>query len=417
MLTNRMSIFENKFPFILMLIIAKPIFDLTWKWHLFYVGSFYVNINRIIAFLVPILLIYIVLIRSALHNKKVEITSSIPVFCILFFSFLPLIHSFNFSTINETLRIFTIFTVFVFAKNLIGNEYIFHKYLKWITIISLLPTFVGYLQYFEVVPYVFYSDFGYEYIEFPRISGGYDHHTVYLGYILICLPSVIYLYANKRISFVYLLTWMALTLPMVALSISRISIVIILLQIIGYCFFWKRKMVKWVLLIGLPIIIVTYWTDIYYVFSAGRGIEFFTSFNHRIYFWEAYLESFMRKDFLIKLVGTGDPYLPALGFPWPHSDFLKFLYVFGILGLISIILLAIDLFSRMFRKLVIEHRGRIKHIYSSKYFLGITIVFTWLFFSVTTTPLNSTPFGWNFALILSYIYSEGVKQRYVREVC
>ena len=62
--------------FMLGLIILKPIFDLDWRWPLFYVGSIAIPFHRIVAFGVPAIITVFLILRLLL-NASVRINNNI----------------------------------------------------------------------------------------------------------------------------------------------------------------------------------------------------------------------------------------------------------------------------------------------------------------------------------------------------
>ena len=73
--------------FALWLIILKPIFDLGWKWPLFYVSSIPISFHRIVAFVVPAI-ITIVLISRLLLNRPISVNNNI--FAIIFLTLITI---------------------------------------------------------------------------------------------------------------------------------------------------------------------------------------------------------------------------------------------------------------------------------------------------------------------------------------
>lgn len=393
---------KKTIPFILILIILKPIFDFTWNWKfLNFLQA--INLNRIVSVLVPLLLLVMLNARLAFH-RKAKLVFSFPAIAILFISFLSLLYSFNFFTIEEVSRNFAVFIIYLLGVNLIDNDDVFYKYLNWIIIVSMLPTFIGYLQLLKIVPYTYWDYFGESFsIIIPRVSGGYRHPVQYLGYIIICLPCLFFLYVNKKISFKKFLIWIAFTLPMAALTLHRTAIFVILFQVVIYLFFWKKRIAKWILMLGIIVILAAYWDKIYNLITGGRDINSILTLRGRTYYWSVYLKSFINSDMVIKLIGYGHFYNSILGFADTHNDFLRFLYAHGIFGFGLFIMFIIELVSKICKKLVLCCKNRNFVMLSSKYFLGLIIVISWLIYNATTTPLISTSFGWNFALILTYI--------------
>ena len=400
--TNRGLSLRKHFSFILVIIILKPIIDFTWKLNIS--NTFQAaNINQIVSFILPMILISSIITKLGLHRKVIFIYS-FPTVAILFLSLVAILHSYNIFTIEETMRNISIFLIYILGLNLINNDEVFYKYISWIVLVSILPTLVGYLQLMNIVPYTYWDRLGEGYnIVISRVSGGYLHPTQYLGYIIICLPCILFMYANKKISSVKCLLWITLTLPIVIATFHRTAIIIILLQLLLFLILWKRKLVKWIMIIGTISFIIVYWGSIYNIFTGERGINSILTFRGRTFYWSIYMNSFWDGNIVNKLIGNGNSYSQLLGFADTHSDYLKFLYKYGIIGLLLFISFIYEIVEKILTKMIKCYKARKNELTSSKYYLGLIIVLSWLIYSTTTTPLHSTSFGWNFALIIAYI--------------
>ena len=94
--------------FTLGLIILKPIFDLDWRWPLFYIGSIPIQFHRVVAFVVPCI-ITIVLILRLFFMRYAKISFNIFAVWFLISITITLFLQININSIDEYIRTYNFF--------------------------------------------------------------------------------------------------------------------------------------------------------------------------------------------------------------------------------------------------------------------------------------------------------------------
>lgn len=388
---------KNILNFVLGLIVFKPIFDLDWRWPLFYAGSIPIPFHRIIAFIVPAIITVILLLRL-LMNTSVRLNNNIFAVIFLVSVTITLFLHIDLYSLDEYLRIYSFFIIFLVTPILIGSHQEFYRIAKFMISISLVPTFLSYLQTFGFLPFTYY-----DYLpiigQIGRASGGYYHPTGYLNYLLILIPLIIYLYMNKIVSKKFFWVWFLFTLPMVGRSLHRATILLVLFQLAVYIFFYKRGLFKYFITICFFILLAVYSQRIWQFINIGGAITE-AQFRGRNYIWTLYMNHFQNSDFSQHIFGLGSPMLPNERYE-PHSDWLRVLFNYGYSGFIlyvSFLLSAAFVFFTKF--LQIKRESRI----NSEALLGLILVLTIILYSITMEPLRYSSFGWICAFVLGYLY-------------
>jgi len=383
--------------FVLWLIILKPIFDLDWKWPLFYIGSIPIPFHRIVAFVVPVI-ITIVLILRLLLNSSIRLNNNIFTIIFLVSITITLFFQKNVYSIDEYVRSYSFFIIFLSVPFLIHSKQEFYKIAKLLILLFLIPTFLSYLQTFGFLPFTYYDTLpiiG----NIGRVSGGYHHPTGYLNYLLVLIPLSIYLYANKLIPKKFFWFWLIFTLPMVGRSLHRATIILVLFQLAVFIFFLRRTLFKYFMIVCFFTLLIIYFQDIWQFVNIGGAITE-GQFRGRSDIWPKYVSYFQNSDFSQRIFGFGSPKLSD-GFFDPHSDWLRIAFNYGYFGLIAYISFLFSIFLIFFTKLLkIKRKFRVQ----SETLIGLILVLTIVLYSITMEPLRYSSFSWGCALVLGYAY-------------
>ena len=186
---TKRNIFIN---IILGLIVFKQIFDLDWRWPLFFIGTTPVPFHQIVAILVPIMIIILASVKI-LSGNTIYVNDNKYLFFLFILVTFSTVVSISLNSLDEYLRILNFITIFLLFPTLLQDEKKFYQVVKFIFLVSIIPTLISYLQafnlmggtYFDVLPYIGVTG---------RTTGGYYHPTGYLNYIIVLIPLSIYLY-------------------------------------------------------------------------------------------------------------------------------------------------------------------------------------------------------------------------------
>ena len=179
---------------VLGLIILKPIFDLDWRWPLFYISSIAIPFHRIVAFIVPIILTVILLLKL-FSSHKIKINNNIFAILVLIWITFSFLLNLNIYSLDEYFRTYNFFIIFLAVPVLLNSKQEFLRAGKVMIPIFLIPTIFSYLQVLGIFPFS-YWDYLPVIGKIGRVSGGYYHPTGYLNYLVTLFPLVVYLFIN-----------------------------------------------------------------------------------------------------------------------------------------------------------------------------------------------------------------------------
>ncbi|TET09975.1 MAG: hypothetical protein E3J83_01280 [Candidatus Atribacteria bacterium] len=390
--------------FVLGLIIFKPIFDLDWRWPLFFIGTTPVPFHRIVAILVPIMIIILASVKT-LSGNTIYINNNKYLFFFLILVTISTIINASLNSLDEYFRILSFITIFLLFPILLQDVQKFYKVAKIIFLVSIIPTLISYFQAFNLISgsYIDYLP----YIgKIGRITGGYHHPTGYLNYILVLVPLAIYLYHKGVMSKIFFWPWVIFTIPMLIRSFHRATLIIIFLVLVFYILFNKKIWLKITSIIFFSILLAFSFNYIWAFINQGDALTGF-AFRGRENIWPIYIDHFQSSSFYQRIVGLGNPYLLS-GANEPHSDWLRILYNYGYLGIILYILFLVNVFIIFIRKLL---KIKKKNWVESEAFLGIILVIIIILYSITMEPLRYSSFSWIYALVLGFLYAKTCKHK------
>jgi len=388
---------------ILGLIILKPIFDLDWRWPLFYIGSIAIPFHRIVAFIVPVILTVILLLKL-FSSHKIKINNDIFAILVLNWITFPSLLNFNVYSLDEYFRTYNFFIIFLSVPVLLNSKKEFLKVGKVMMLISLIPTIFSYLQVLGIFPFSYW-----DYLpiigKIGRVSGGYRHPTGYLNYLVTLLPFLVYLFVNKAISKRFFWFWIFLTLPMIGRSFHRATIIIVLLQIFVFIFLMRKKLTKYFAIIFFIFMMIIFFRPIWSLINQGGAItqlKFRGRTGSEDYAWSKYSRYFIEFPFYQQLIGFGSPKLPDDSYD-PHSDWLRITFNYGWIGLIFyVFFLVFNVLIFLFKLL----KQKISSWINSPALIGLVLIMTIVLYSITMEPLRYSSFSWFCALVLGYVYRE-----------
>ena len=393
--------------FTLWLIILKPIFDLDWRWPLFYIGSIPIPFHRILAFIVPVMITTILVLRLFL-NMPVKVNNNFPAIMFLISITITLFFQKNLYTIDEYFRSYSFFIIFLSMPSLISSTEEFHKKVKMLVLISLVPTFLSYLQTFGFLPFTYYDVLpGIGII--GRVSGGYQHPTGYLNYLLVLIPLIIYLYLNNVISKRYFWFWLLFTLPMVGRSLHRATIIVILLQLGIFIFFLRRTWFKYFMIICSIFLLTISAQHIWQFINTGESITKGQFRGRGESIWPNYITHFGKSDFREQIFGFGSPKLEDGSYE-PHSDWLRIIFNYGYFGFSIYLLFLFHIFLVFFSKFLKTKR---EYKIYTKSLIGLILLFSIVLYSITMEPLRYSNFSWGASIVLGFVYMTIIKPKKV----
>ncbi|MFX0133940.1 MAG: O-antigen ligase family protein [Candidatus Hodarchaeota archaeon] len=387
---------------ILFFLIFAPLIDFTYLSR-FTAGPFVISPNRIFKVLPIVFFVFYYFMSS----RKVFIWKYM--FYFMVFSLLSTIIGlmpFFYQTVDMYIRLLSSF-IFIFWAGKIVQEDDIYSLLKYLTLITLVPITLAYLQFLGYVPYTdFDTIFG---TDIGRVSGGYEKQVALMSYLIYGFSFSFFSILNFPgiMKKVFYIVFCILCLGVVVLSSHRASMLIFAVIIFYFLFMYSKKLFVFTGFVFI-IIILNNFSLLKEVFVISAGIRYGVSsiFRGRFGFWLDYMNRLIGSGIIAVLFGKGNSVLDTnfaqhLPYLWnePHGDYMRILYQYGVTGFI----LYLIVFVMMIMKSILYkcHAGNIKEKLIGD--MGIIIGLSLLLFSVTIEPTRYPSFWWVYSVIFSFI--------------
>lgn len=390
---------------IILFLILSPIIDYTYKLKIFSIGLLEISPNRIFKILPLILLIYSILIAE--HKLFLWKMFLLLVF-ISTFGLMRGVLFFPNDAIDVYLRFLSSFVFFALAGKMLSNQD-FHKIFRFLMFFSLIPIIISYLQFAGIIPYTDFDVIGG--IMIGRVSGGYEKQVAMMSYLMYSFSFAMFYYLTSYKFFhkMLFILYIAAVFSVIVLSTHRASLVVFMLIFLYFVLLYfkkRRNLILTSFLFVFAFLLIFFnleWVNLIFGFSNINNPESFT--RGRITFWYDYINNLTSSGIFYLLFGKGHSvldtegdYLPKM-FNEPHSDYVRILYQYGLIGLITYILFILIIIHRS-----IIYRRKSK-VLQDKLLgdMGIIIGFSLLFYSVTIEPTRYPTFWWYYSALASYI--------------
>jgi len=304
------------------------------------IGSANINPAGFLGIIIVLIgILYFFIKKEAIQTNKITRVFSF----FIVFSLLGVLNSFlNFGlagiiAIEEWIRLFSLFMLFLLIQNVVKSEEQIDKFLKIMFLSLPIPLIAGYLQII-IKPEATYFRTGMQRIYGTCIHP--NHYALYLGLFLIIAITFYLEEKNKN----YGLLIPIILIPFIAtFSLTGLLMLGIAITVLGLTKFKK------LIVLSLPIILILSLTipsiqqrlikllnmDIVKEIQSG---ETTTSLSWRVYWWSHYVDEVKAKPFLgygLHMAELIDPKENKGGIIYaPHNDLLRTSVEMGFIGLL-----------------------------------------------------------------------------------
>jgi len=387
---------------IMFFLISSPLVDYAYKIKFLSLWGFDLSPNRIFKF-IPIV---IFLLCLSLERKNVFIWKY-PFFLLIFSSislFLGIL-SFPSESLDVYIRFISSF-IFIFLSGKLLNDEDIILTLKIVTILTLIPITISYLQFLQVIPY---TDFDYiSGIQVGRVSGGYEKQVAMMSYLFYSFSFVLFYFFNSGRALIkfFCVIYIISVLGVVVLSTHRASIIVFTIILTYFAYRYnKRYLIALIVIFSIFILQNNELLKMFFINNIDIGTGDWT-FRGRTGFWQDYIYNLINSGIISIIIGKGHSVLDTLNaqhlpFLWdePHSDIIRIIYQYGFVGfLLFFYILGISIYkSFRFRNITFTIQQRLISD------IGIIIGFSLLMYSITIEPTRYPAFWWYYSAIISYI--------------
>jgi O-antigen ligase len=403
--------------FVWLLLVTKPLIDLTWRWRFATVAEQEINIQTLIA----VLVIIVTALTIFLRRKQVVLNEK--VILLVVFAILSVLLTPTSWAINELIRLIAGVSFFFTAGVVLSEEDFFDRFAKSFILAVSVPVVLGLLQKAGVLPFEYWDWF--EGQKIGRVSGTYQHPLGLIYFLIYAIPLALYLLTKPSLSLLYrLLLWSFIGLSLMALVFTyhRMALVAIGLEIWLWMVLTKKygRAILLVVLGGILVFWLRDWIQLLYrnIFDILQGKVAFSSgefLRGRGMNWYLFLHSLFSSHPLFWLFGRGgsvaEGFVPHFGY-WssnePHNDFIRILHAYGLVGLGLYLIILFSFFWKSLRLRCM--RGCFSHHLGN---LMIVVLTSIVLLSTTTEPMRY-PTGVWYLFTLGSVVS--VHYRWLRQL-
>jgi hypothetical protein len=328
--------------YVWLLLVAKPLIDLTWRWRFFTVAEQGVNFQS----LVGVLAIAVTGLALLLWGKQLVL--DIKVILFLGLACFSVVLTPTSGGLNELVRLLAGISFFFLAGTVLNKESSFDRFATYFVLIVGIPAVLAILQRAHILPFDYWDWIDGQ--RTGRATGTYQHPLGFVYYLIYAIPLALYLLSKPtRRWHVRVLLWLSVGLALVALVFTyhRTALVTIGLQILLWTALNKRygRAMLMVAAGALAVFWLRDWLQVLFsnavdilegeialydrAFLRGRGIN-----------WYLFLDSLFGSHPLFWLFGRGGSvaqgFVPTYGY-WsskePHNDYIRILHAYGLFGL------------------------------------------------------------------------------------
>lgn len=403
--------------FVWLLLVTKPLIDLTWRWRFANVAEQGINIQTLVAILV------IAVTGLAIFLWKRRLLLGVKVILFLIFASLSASMTPVSWGINEFVRLLAGVSFFFTAGVVLDKERDFDRFAKYFVLTVSVPVTLSFLQRAGILPFEYW-----DWIEgqpLGRVSGTYQHPLGLIYFLVYAIPLALYLLTKPSQSLrCRLLLWLFISLSLVALVFTyhRTALVAIGLEIWLWMVLTKKygRATLLVVLGGVLAVLLRDWLELLYA-NIGDIIQGKIAFSSGAFLrgrgmnWYLFLSSLFSSHPFYWLLGRGgsvaEGFVPDFGY-WssnePHNDFIRILHAYGLIGLGLYLAILFSFFwqslhLRRMRERYLKHLGN----------LMIVLLTSIVILSMTTEPMRY-PTGVWYLFALGSVVS--VQYRRLRQV-
>ncbi|MEM3433163.1 MAG: hypothetical protein QXP27_03195 [Candidatus Methanomethyliaceae archaeon] len=383
---------------IFLLLTAKPVIDLAWRWRFMTIAEQGVNVQSVVAtFVIMVAGFGLVLRRQCLVVSKTAILFL--VFATVSVGLTPTSWG-----INELIRLYAAVSVYFLAGTVLQSEKRFERFARYYIVAVMVPVLLSFLQKAGLLQFEYW-----DWLEggpVGRASGTYQHPLGLIYFVVYATPLALYLFERSSRSWFSRLRlglFIGLCAVAVGLTYHRAGILAIGLEMWLWMIVTKRygRAAIVAMVSGLVALLLSHWVVPLYanVIEVLHGSVTFTSgefLRGRGMNWYLFLSSLFSSHPLYWILGRGgsvaEGFVPGFGY-WssnePHNDFIRILHAYGLVGL-GLYLALIASFVRQGFRL-----RRARDSFSRG--LGnlvIVVVVAMVLLSITTEPMRFPTGAW-----------------------
>jgi O-antigen ligase len=383
---------------------TKPIVDLTWRIEFMNVLGQRVNSQSLVA----IGAILLTLVASVVRRENLLVDRYIV--ALLGCAILSTVISLTSAGLDELIRFSCGLCFFFIAGKAIQDQTGFDRFVRAFLVCVLVPVVLGLLQVAGLLPYEYWDWIDGQTV--GRLSGTYQHPLGLVYFLLFAFPLSLYLLHNpstSRKNKILIVVGFPIATAALVLTYHRTGLIAVALEIVMWYWLTRRLRLKYILYL-IPVLLLaapTYfrWVSVLYDPSNLIGPGTGDLFRGRGLNWILFLMSLFASHpfywFIGKGVSLAQGFVPGFGMYYSdeaHNDFVRILYVYGIIG----ICLYLAVLYRLFKQARVI-RSRSDPFSRNLGNITLAILPAFLLMSMTGEPLRYPTGAWYLFALASIV--------------
>jgi hypothetical protein len=394
---------------VFLLLISKPLIDLTWNWQFGEVFHQQVNVQTIVA------LFSFILTAAVFVQARKKIVQCKAVTAFLAWAALAVVITPSGWGINELVRLYSGAAFFFTAGLILSTREKLTRFTRYFLLTMTVPVCLSFLQAAGIVPF-FYWDW-IDGQDLGRASGTYNSPLDLIRFLVFAVPLALWLRdhsgkgsADRFISTIFLV----LSAPAVALTFHRVGWIVIGLEVLLWLVFTGKARRAPLFVAALLVAGFAFSERVQLLYEplmqAVRGqvdLESGEFLRGRGANWFVFMNSLFSSNPALWFIGKGgsiaegaDSYgIAFIDFSpnEPHNDFIRIMHAYGIVGL-SLYFVILWKFFNAARKLRRSVAGSFDQSLGT---LLIIVIVAIVCLSITTEPIRYPTCVWYFFALAS----------------
>lgn len=401
---------KNVNSLFILLLVLKPLIDLSWKRDFIVIFNKGLNLQGIIAITLPFAFIFLILLKK---RNNFVFSKEITLF-LLSITFSSVVFGSTGWALITYFRFIGGIVFFVLVGKILNDEYKIVKFMYYVIMIMYVPIILSFLQLLGILPYEYWDVVSYlGYV--GRATATYKHPADLIRILIFSNVFALFLinyYKGSKIKMSIVNIFIILELIVLYFTYHRTGILIIISQILIWFYLNKRVKILFLISIFGCLVGVIYWDNIYSLLFNNLLMNPFTQSDDflrgRGQHWGYYFTAYSQLPFYKQLFGAGTDFIEfvrnneIITTDEPHSDLLRIFYTYGVIGFLLYFNMLLYFYNctQKLRKLAIKARN-VFHLKLANLYLIILV--SLILFSVTTQPTTYPTFVWYFFSMSSII--------------
>ena len=406
----------KSYRWVLWLLLTKPLVDLAWRWTFVETAYQVINLQAVVG------IAALILNGTAVLFKPLDKRLPRSVLIFLFCATASVVFSPSSEGLNEILRLLAGAMFFYTAGPLLADRIRFARYAKALLLVGAIPVVLTYFQAAGILPFDYFDWI--DHAALGRGSGTYPTPLNLVYLLIYMVPLGLYLTCKEiHTAAVRWMAWLFLAAAFVALAFTyhRAGYIAVALQVLLWFYLSRGRRSAAALFLALALLaaisserlgtlfdrtVISGVGEVDEHFLRGRGFQ-----------WILFLQSYYSSGPIHWLIGNGgsiiaglDPLDAEIDANEPHSDYIRILHAYGLVGFGLYVSMLFQFFRKAIRRL-----GDPDAFPRAVARIVLVVLVAVVLLSITTEPMRYPSAVWYLFALVSALYCVERPSEPVRE--